>query len=619
MTRLFSWRQRFALALLSGGRCEECSSKLTNDDFHADHVVPYSSGGPTILVNGRALCRKCNLRKGARMLQLRPWQEEARSKALDWLLEVSGDRHFLINAAPGSGKTIAACTIANDLIERDEIDRVVVIAPRSEIVNQWARDYYAVTRRFMGKVTKADGDINQLGHDVCATWAAVEGLQDAFHAACSKDRVLVICDEHHHAAVRAAWGDGADSAFKQARFVLVLTGTPIRSDGQQSIWLAYDDEGKIEHPEAGTYTLTYGRAVDLGYCRPVTFHRHEGLFTVNLEGGEELHVSSKEKPVIPSSVARIPALKKVVDFYGLACTPQYEDDKTTPKMTGYQGTMIEAGSAKLTELRHRMPDAGGLVIAPSIEIAEYMVKLIEMIEGEPATLVHSGLPNAENRIQAFRNTDRRWIVSVAMISEGVDVKRLRVLVYLPRSMTELSFRQAIGRVVRTTGNDDDTRAYVVMPSFNILEAYARRVEEEMSAGKRLDPGPAKTKRCPACTTEAPLGAEFCQECGYEFPKAGTRFKRCEECEAPNPMAATKCQVCGHSFAAVFTLTLDEALRTGVIARGMEIDEDETRESEAMADNIRRKILASGDAKMVEFLKLFPEETFAKFKRILDES
>ena len=35
-----------------------------------------------------------------------------------------------------------------------------------------------------------------------------------------------------------------------------------------------------------------------------------------------------------------------------------------------------------------------------------------------------------------------------MIGEGVDIQRLRVLVYLPRARTDLRFRQAMGRVVR---------------------------------------------------------------------------------------------------------------------------------------------------------------------------
>ena len=38
-------------------------------------------------------------------------------------------------------------------------------------------------------------------------------------------------------------------------------------------------------------------------------------------------------------------------------------------------------------------------------------------------LVHSQMPNADNKINIFRdNPNKRWIVSVAMISEGVDIK-----------------------------------------------------------------------------------------------------------------------------------------------------------------------------------------------------
>jgi hypothetical protein len=39
--------------------------------------------------------------------------------------------------------------------------------------------------------------------------------------------------------------------------------------------------------------------------------------------------------------------------------------------------MLEWAGSKPTELRFRMPEAGGLVIAPSIEMANYMVRLIE--------------------------------------------------------------------------------------------------------------------------------------------------------------------------------------------------------------------------------------------------
>jgi len=470
--RFFSSRQRLILALLSSGKCSLCGVKLRGV-FHADHKIPFSQSGPTTLRNGQALCTRCNLKKGNKVMQLRDWQTKAVEKAIHWLVGVASDKHFLINAAPGAGKTIAACTIAKTLIEMGHIDRVIVIAPRVEVVRQWGADFKLVTGRYMGGAT---GDIET---DICETWAAIDGLKDAFQAVCSAARVLVICDEHHHAAVAAAWGGNAEGAFANAKYVLVLTGTPIRSDGKRSVWLAYDDQGEIDHPEEGTYTLSYGEAVDLGYCRPATFHRHEGRFTVDLEDGEAVTVSGHKAAELTPTLKRIPGLQRALNFYKLACTPQFQADGKSPRLDGYQATMVEWAIAKLNDLRYRMPNTGGLVIAPTIDIANYMVKLIELMEGEPPAIVHSQLPNPESRIAAFRHTNKRWLVSVAMISEGVDIPRLRVLIYLPNALTELAFRQAVGRVIRTAGPDDDTRAYVIMPSFDTFEAFARRIEEEM--------------------------------------------------------------------------------------------------------------------------------------------
>jgi superfamily II DNA or RNA helicase len=550
------------------------------------------------------------------MIKLRPWQEEATTKAINWLLKDRKDKHFLLNAAPGSGKTIAACTIARELFDRNEIDRVIVIAPRSEVVNQWAKDFNLVTQRPMSKVTGVDGNIDYLGMDVCATWSAIQGLALGFHDLCNKNRTLVICDEHHHAAVEAAWGDSADSAFTQASFVLVLTGTPIRSDGAQSVWLAYHDSGAISHPSDGTYTLTYGQAVDLGYCRPITFHRHEGRFTVELDTGESTQVSGNEKTELPKNLKKIPGLQRALDYYKLTCTPQYKKGTTNPLMTGYQATMLEAAMIKLDDLRNRMPKAGGLVIAPTIEMAKYFVELIEIMEGETPMLVHSQLPNAESRIAAFRNSAKKWLVSVAMVSEGVDIPRLRVLVYLPSARTELAFRQAVGRVVRTTSPDDDTRAYVVIPTLEAFEQYARRVEEEIPHHKGKDKE-AKTKKCPICNHENPLGAAHCSSCDHEFPKASPRLKPCPSCGTENPPGAKKCCMCGHSFNGEFNLKLDEALRTGAIIRGMDIPELEVVQAEGMADHVRAAILQSGDARLIKLLKVMPEEVLGHLKTILD--
>jgi superfamily II DNA or RNA helicase len=550
-------------------------------------------------------------------IDLRPWQAQAVKKAISWLIETHSDRHFLINAAPGAGKTICASVIAAKLLEKKEIDRVIVIAPRSEVVRQWAEEYKTVTGRPMTKVTGAHGEIEDYGTDLCATWSAIQGLQDGFQQVCRKSTTLVICDEHHHAAVEAAWGEKADSAFGNAKYVLVLTGTPIRSDGQETIWFAYDSDGQLNHPEGGTYTLSYGEAVDLGYCRPITFHRHEGRFSVSLPDGECISVSGTESTELGQGLKRIRGLQQALDFYKLACTPRYLADGITPDPESYQASMLEYGIAKLNDIRDLIPNAGGLVIAPNIEVAEYMTELLEDLEKEKPVLVHSQMVNAEARIASFKNTNKRWLVSVAMISEGVDIKRLRILVYLPYAQTELAFRQAMGRVVRSIDEADYSRAYVVMPTHRTLEEFARRVEREMSPQARKETQPPATKICPTCAAKNPKDAKVCSECATEFPLHPQAFKKCEECGALNLIGSEECQECGHSFRLEFEITLNEALRVGAIVRGMDLNEDEVRDGEENKAEILSSVLASGDDALIKVIKQLPEESWGRLRKILN--
>ena len=63
-------------------------------------------------------------------------------------------------------------------------------------------------------------------------------IQDNIDEICKQQRTFVICDEHHHAAVEAAWGESANSAFKNAKYCLILTGTPFRTDGKDCTWFS---------------------------------------------------------------------------------------------------------------------------------------------------------------------------------------------------------------------------------------------------------------------------------------------------------------------------------------------------------------------------------------------
>ena len=112
-------------------------------------------------------------------LKLRPWQDSAINKALNWLIIKKKDKRFLINAAPGSGKTICAAVLAKNLIDANEIERVIVIAPRREVVKQWKEEFRTVTNRTMLIET---GGSEDLGLDLCSTWNSVESNLPLFQS-----------------------------------------------------------------------------------------------------------------------------------------------------------------------------------------------------------------------------------------------------------------------------------------------------------------------------------------------------------------------------------------------------------------------------------------------------
>ena len=177
----------------------------------------------------------------------------------------------------------------------------------------------------------------------------------------------------------------------------------------------------------------------------------------------------------------------------------------------------------------------------------------------------------------------------------------------------------MGRVVRSMGDEDDSRAYVVMPAFKTFENYARRVESEMKPVHLKEDLFPKTKKCPSCNKECKIKATECDYCGFDFEKQyKKKKKKCSFCGFENEMNAEKCISCEKSFGIEYTLSLNEALRMGGIARQMDISEDEVKDSEKHYENIRKEILESGDARMIEALGLFPGESLIKLKKILNK-
>lgn len=66
--RQFTEEQRLAIYRLNKGICQlkiKCDGiKCDWDNWHADHIIPWSKGGKTTVSNGQVACPECNLSKG---------------------------------------------------------------------------------------------------------------------------------------------------------------------------------------------------------------------------------------------------------------------------------------------------------------------------------------------------------------------------------------------------------------------------------------------------------------------------------------------------------------------------------------------------------------------------
>ncbi|MBD8021641.1 DEAD/DEAH box helicase [Brevibacterium gallinarum] len=394
--------------------------------------------------------------------KLRAWQAEALERYFD-----TEPRDFLTVATPGAGKTTFALRLAAELLAQRKVDRITVVAPTEHLKTQWADAASRVGIRIDPNFKNSQGRHGKEFHGVAVTYAQVAAKPVLHHNRTAAARTLVILDEIHHAGDALSWGDAVREAFGPARRRLALTGTPFRSDTAAIPFVEYvpDEEG-IRTSKAD-YTYGYAQALKDGVVRPVLFMTYSGEMRWRTKAGDEM-----------SAVLGAEATKDIhAQAWRTALNPKGE----------WIPAVLKAADLRLSEVRRSVPDAGGLVIATDQEVARAYAKQLREICGEPVTVVLSDEEGASKRIEEFQNSERRWMVAVRMVSEGVDVPRLAVGVYATSSSTPLFFAQAIGRFVRARRRGET--ASIFLPSVPILLALANQLElqRDHALDRRPDP------------------------------------------------------------------------------------------------------------------------------------
>jgi hypothetical protein len=139
--------------------------------------------------------------------------------------------------------------------------------------------------------------------------------------------------------------------------------------------------------------------------------------------------------------------------------------------------VLRRAHTQLEKLRTEDGDAAGLVIAMTQDHARGIARILKEQFGVDAVVATSDDPESTKRIGAFRDSSDPWLVAVRMVSEGVDLPRLRVGVYATTTITDLFFRQAVGRLVRwVEGKGGRQSAYMFIPDDSRIREYALEIK-----------------------------------------------------------------------------------------------------------------------------------------------
>ena len=365
-------------------------------------------------------------------------------------------RDFLAVATPGAGKTTFALRIAVELMGQGIVDKVTVVCPTEHLKGQWADAAARVGIHIDPSFTNAQGRAGSHFDGVAVTYAQV-GANPAVHEMRTRDyRTLVILDEIHHAGDSLSWGDGVRQAFGDATRRLALTGTPFRSDTSPIPFVRYVEDADGIRRSHADYSYGYGDALRDMVVRPVLFMSYSGQMSWRTSTGDEMSARLGE-----------PLTKDMMkQAWRTALDPKGE----------WIPAVLRAADLRLAEVRRQIPDAGGLVIASNQTQARAYARHLYEITGKKATIVLSDDADASDRIDAFRESDDRWMVAVRMVSEGVDVPRLSVGVYATNTSTPLFFAQAVGRFVRARKRGETATVFV--PSVVPLLELASQMEAE---------------------------------------------------------------------------------------------------------------------------------------------
>jgi len=383
-------------------------------------------------------------------LKLRQWQLTCLDNAFNHYLK--GANNFLVFAVPGAGKTILAASIAKRMLENDLVDIIISLSP-SVSIKKNIQDVLSISTNRCFK-----GEIGSAG--ICFTYQSLSHISPEFWRKIRNKRKFLILDEVHHCSGNNEvesnhWGLNILQKISQGKtYSLSLSGTPWRTD---SFPITKQQYSRSSSQIAYHYKYGLQDAIKDGICR---------IPKVILIDNEQITVEQRNGKVNTFSNFEALLSDSEINYQAIL------ENKCALKF------ILKESITKLEELRAKITNAGGLIVATSVNHAYLIAETMRKEFSIRPQVVTYKQHDAQIQIDEYKQNTKSWLISVGMVSEGTDIPRLQICCYLSRIRTELYFRQVLGRILRAT-NDKPQQAWLFTFAEPNLIKFAERLNADI--------------------------------------------------------------------------------------------------------------------------------------------
>jgi superfamily II DNA or RNA helicase len=465
--RLTSKRLRAALWIAANGNCQICKIGLP-DDWHADHVIPWSKSGITNVHDMQALCPACNLKKGASMFEFREHQQ----KLLESIQDSRINHQIVAHVCPGGGKSVLPVIAANGLIRKGLVERVAIFVPRLSLKRQGAQAFLDPSfRNALGHnltIRETDGGAEpnpcKGTNGFVTTYQSVSGNSSFFEHYCRKYKTLVVFDEAHHIGEGSATHKDLAGIYRLAAYRLIMTGTLDRNNGDKIAFLEYSkpDLAANLKPDVDIY-YGLGDALREKAIIPIHFFFADGPVRYVNKDSQHVHLTSLAES---GEDAR--------------------DGLSAALETDFAFQLLDSCLRDWMSWRIRNPRSLMLVVCKDINQANKMKDRLVDSGVKCGIATSDDSESAQQTIQSYRSSGSpQVLVTVAMAYEGLDVRAITHIACLTHYRSKSWLIQMFNRATRSdpeAGPWNKQRAFIYVPNDPLINEVIQFMRDEGIVG-----------------------------------------------------------------------------------------------------------------------------------------